>query len=106
MEDILMNVLYAALTAGVVYVCNLIRKKWSPSAVGTLQAIVPIAVKAVEQIAKGSKEKGYKKLEKALNIVEETFEAEMSRPLKDKETGIAEYLIEAAVKELFPKGKK
>ena len=42
----------------------------------------------------------------ALDIVESTFETEMKRPLAFKEREIAEHLIEAAVKELFPKAKK
>lgn len=106
MEELLIKLLYAALTAGVVYIVNLIRKKWSPSAVSTLAMIVPLAVQAVEQVAKRKKIKGDNKLLAALDIVEETFKAEMGREAKPSEKSIAEHLIEAAVKELFPKAKK
>ena len=106
MESILTEVVKAVIVAAIGYLCWLVKKKWSPSAVNTLVAIVPLAVQAIEQIAKRSKFKGEKKLEEALDLVEDTFEAEMNRQLSFKERPIAQMLIEAAVKELFPKVKK
>lgn len=106
MEMILENLLEAVISVAVVYVVYLIRKKWSPSAIGTLKAIVPLAVSAVEQIAKRSKLKGAGKLDEALGMVEDAFETEMKRPIDIKESEVAKYMIEAAVKELFPKVKK
>ena len=78
-----------------------VRKKASPAVLATIQQIVPFAVTAVEQMADANKWSSADKLKNALDIINQAFQKEMSRPLDEDEKALAKYLVESAVNTIF-----